>query len=226
MQAATAVAVLGEGLQELMDGFVEHSRVAVVPNGTPEFKRPPCEPDRSLVLYLSNLSRKKGADVAVRAASLVAARDERARFVFAGAWESAEFEREVRELAAPLGNRVEFLGPVAGDLKARLMGSARLLLFPVAWGEGHPRIVLEALAAGVPVVTTNRGAIRETVTDGENGFVLDDPDPDAVATCILRLLDDAKLRARFAHAARDAYLARFTQTRADEVLCAWLAAVA
>jgi glycosyltransferase involved in cell wall biosynthesis len=85
--------------------------------------------------------------------------------------------------------------------------------------------VLEALAAGVPVVTTDRGAIGETVTDGENGFVLDDPNPDVLAACVLTLLDDPKLRARFSRAARDAYLERFTQAQADRVLCDWLAAV-
>ncbi len=225
MRAITRVAVLGETLRPLMDGFVESSRVAVVPNGTPAFERPRCEPDGSLVLYLSNISRKKGADIAVKAACLIAMQDERAHFVFAGGWESSAFETEVRELAAPLGNRVEFLPPVAGELKARLMASARVLLFPVAWGEGHPRIVLEALAAGLPVVTTNRATISETVVDGISGFVLPDPDPAKVARRVLELLHDDALHARVSVAARVRYEERFTQANADRSLAHWLSGV-
>jgi glycosyltransferase involved in cell wall biosynthesis len=225
MRAITEVAVLGEGLRTLMDGFVERSRVAVVPNGTPEFQRPSCEPDRSLVLYLSNLSRKKGADVAVRTARLVAAQDDRARFSFAGEWESSAFEREVRELAVPLGNRVEFLGPVAGDLKARLMASARVLLFPVAWGEGHPRIVLEALAAGLPIVTTDRATISETIVDGVSGFVLPASDPHKLASCVLDLLHDDVLHASVSASAHLRYQERFTQALADVALARWISGV-
>jgi glycosyltransferase involved in cell wall biosynthesis len=222
MQRLTGVAVLGENLRGLMEGFVDDARVAVVPNGTPDFIRPDCEFDESLVLYLSNLSRKKGADLAVRTALLIAEVDQRSHFVFAGGWESGEFEREVRALAAPLKGRIEFRGAVDGIEKATLMASASVLLFPVSWGEGHPRILLEALAAGLPAVTTDRGAIRETVTDGVSGFVLDDPEPPLLAQRALRLLRDDALRRKLANGARRAYVERFTQERADRELTGWL----
>jgi glycosyltransferase involved in cell wall biosynthesis len=226
MRQLTGVAVLGESLRELMVGFVDDDRVAVVPNGTPDFDRPECQRDESLVLYLSNLSRKKGADLAVRAALQVAHRETRARFVFAGGWESPAFEREVRALAAPLNGRIEFAGTVTGIEKAKLMASAQVLLFPVAWGEGHPRILLEALAAGLPAVTTDRATIRETVVDGESGYVLPDPAPSALAESVLTLLRDTKLRERMSRAARRRYLEAFTQAHADRKLADWLSAVA
>ena len=55
--------------------------------------------------------------------------------------------------------------------------------------------------------------------------MLDDPDPAVLAEWVLTLLEDAELYDRFSRAARAAYLARFTQARADQVLCDWLAAV-
>ena len=76
-----------------------------------------------------------------------------------------------------LNGAVTFRPPVEGEEKDRLLASAAILLFPPVEPEGHPRVVLEALAAGVPVVTTDRGAIRETVSDGRDGFVLPDPEP-------------------------------------------------
>ncbi len=226
MRKLSGVAVLGESLRGLMEGFVPDDRVAVVPNGTPEFDRPECARDESLVLYLSNLSRKKGADHAVKAALEVADADLHAHFVFAGDWESLDFEREVRELAVPLGSRIEFVGVVQGATKARLMASAQVLLFPVSWGEGHPRILLEALAAGLPAVTTDRATIAETVIDGETGYVLPDPEPGALADSLLRLLRDRALRDRLSRAARERFLDHFTQEEADRNLADWLLRVA
>ena len=86
-------------------------------------------------------------------------------------------------------------------------------------------MVLEAMAAGVPIVTTARGAIPETVRDGVDGFV-DDPDPALIADRVLRLLRDPELRARMGSAARQHYLDDFTQERADERLTEWLEQVA
>lgn len=226
LRIVTGVAVLGESLRWLMDGFVQDFRLVVVPNGTPEFNRPKVEEDHSLVLYLSNLCRKKGADHAVRSALIVAEQDTNARFVFAGGWESTEIEEELRNLALPLVGRLEFVGPVAGAERARLMASARVLLFPVAWGEGHPRILLEALAAGLPAVTTNRATIAETIVDGETGFVLDNPAPSELAARVLEVLHDNSLRARLSAAARKRYLERFTQEQADRTIADWLTTLA
>jgi glycosyltransferase involved in cell wall biosynthesis len=106
------------------------------------------------------------------------------------------------------------------------MATAQLLMFPVRWGEGHPRILLEALAAGLPAVTTDRATIAQTVIDGESGYVLPDPEPDALAEAVLRLLRDTELRDQMSRAARERYLDRFTQERADEALADWLSSVA
>ena len=115
-----------------------------------------------------------------------------------------------------------FRPPVQGAEKDTLLASASVLLFPPVEPEGHPRVVLEALAAGVPVVTTDRGAIRETVVDGESGYVLDDPVPGALADRIDTLLSDHELRSRLARGARRRHLELFTQEAADRALAAWL----
>jgi glycosyltransferase involved in cell wall biosynthesis len=82
------------------------------------------------------------------------------------------------------------------------------------------------MAAGLPVVTTARGAIVETVANGETGYVLDEPDPSLLAECLLQLLRDRGLRTRMARASRERYLALFTQEAADRRLADWLLAVA
>jgi glycosyltransferase involved in cell wall biosynthesis len=221
-----SLAVMGESVRGTMEGLLAPARIAVVPNGTPDPHPNGALRDDSTVLFLSNLRRRKGVLPSLEAALIVVDRHPSARFVFAGDWEDARLERELRQRAARAADRIQFVGSVDGEGKRRLLLSASVLLFPPLLPEGHPRVVLEAMAAGLPVVTTDRGTIAETVPDGEAGFVLAEPTPDALADRILRLLLDDDLRARMSTEARRRYLERFTQEDADRRLADWLTAVA
>jgi glycosyltransferase involved in cell wall biosynthesis len=68
--------------------------------------------------------------------------------------------------------------------------------------EGFPNAVIEAMAAGVPVVATNVGAVRDAVRDGETGLLVPSRDPRALAGALGRIVRDPALRARLAHAGR------------------------
>jgi len=217
-----SVAVMGESLRWVFSGLLPEQRVAVVPNGTPEPRTNGVPRDPHHVVFLSNLRRRKGVVESVRAALLVLERGSSARFTFVGDWENPQLEAQLRSLAGERNGAIEFRGPVDGEEKDALLASAAVLLFPPVEPEGHPRVVLEALAAGVPVVTTDRGAIAETVVDGECGFVLADPDPERLAECILTLTSDAVASGRFHAAARARYLSRYTQDHADHALAEWL----
>lgn len=221
-----AAAVLGDSLRGVFDGLVPPEKIAVVANGTPAPAATAEAHDPHHVLFLSNLRRRKGVVQAVDTALLVLRQQPRARFTFVGAWEDGELERELRQKARSANGRIVFHQPASGSEKERLLASAAVLLFPPVEPEGHPRVVLEALAAAVPVVATDRGAIQETVVDGESGFVLADADPAALADRVLRLLEDSAFRERQSRAARDRYLSRFTQERADRRLADWLSDVA
>lgn len=220
-----SVGVMGECLRHMFHGLVPAERIAVVPNGTPDPHVNGSQRDPHTVLFMSNLRERKGLLEAVDAALMVVARHPRARFVFAGGWYDERLEQSVRARA---GNedRIVFLPPVAGEEKDKLLLSASVMLFPPREPEGHPRVVLEGLAAGLPVVTTDRGAIAETVVDGESGFVLADPVPEVIAARLMELLEDPGLRLRMGEAARARYVAEFTQEQADRRLARWLERVA
>jgi glycosyltransferase involved in cell wall biosynthesis len=220
-----SLAVMGESLRVLFDGLVAAERIAVVPNGTPD-EGFSTGGDATRVLFLSNLRRRKGVVEAVEAACLVAEQEPSARFDFVGEWEDQELERDLRTRAAVADGRIVFSPPVFGEAKSETFERAGLLLFPPREPEGHPRVVLEALAAGIPVVTTDRGAIADTIDDGICGFVLAEPDPAQLAERVLRLLRDDELRTRMSRAAREQYLTHFTQEEADQRLTAWLDEVA
>ena len=81
--------------------------------------------------------------------------------------------------------------------------------------EGVPTAVLEAMASGLPVVTTDVGGLREVVGDGERGFVVPSRDPAASAAAALRLLDNDRLRREMAQRARRHAVEHF-----DVAICA------
>lgn len=87
--------------------------------------------------------------------------------------ELAYFEAEVRPL---LGGEVTFLGELDREDKLDLLAGATCLLNPIAWPEPFGMVMIEAMACGTPVVTTNFGAAPEIVKDGEVGFVCATPD--------------------------------------------------
>jgi glycosyltransferase involved in cell wall biosynthesis len=222
----TSVAVMGESLRWVFEGLVPSERITVVSNGTPEPTVNPDPRDEPTVLLLSNLRRRKGVVEAVEAARVVVREHESVRFLFVGEWENKHFEQEVTRRVEGAGSRIQFRTPVAGLEKDRLLASASVVLFPPIEPEGHPRVVLEALAVGTPVVATNQGAIGETLVDGECGFVLASAEPGMLANKILRLLNDRTLLASMRDAARRRYLERFTQDQADRTLVEWLRSLA
>lgn len=79
--------------------------------------------------------------------------------------------------------------------------AARLLVLP-SWSEGSPNVVLEGMAAGVPVVATHVGGVPEIVRDGVTGLVVPPRNPAALANGMLRLLQDAEFAGRLRTAAR------------------------
>jgi glycosyltransferase involved in cell wall biosynthesis len=124
------------------------------------------------VVFLGRMAADKGPDIAIRAA-LAAGIDIR----LAGPVHDPDreyFDSEVRPLLAEPG--VELCGAVGGHDKAELLAHARALISPVQWDEPFGLAPVEAMAGGTPVVAYARGALRETVVDGETGVFADDED--------------------------------------------------
>ncbi len=90
----------------------------------------------------------------------------------------------------------------------RLFAQADLFVFPTR-GDCLPLAVMEALAAGLPVVTTTVGALPEAVTHGETGWIVPPDDPDALGQALALLASDSSLRARLACQARAVGRERF-----------------
>jgi len=112
--------------------------------------------------------------------------------------ERAALERRAAQL--DLSDRVRFLGAGTRDDVMVLFRAVDAALLTSAW-ENLPHTLLEALAAGTPVIATAVGGIPEVVRDGENGLLVPPRDVAAAASAIDRLVRDEVLRASLAAAA-------------------------
>ncbi|MBA2506077.1 MAG: glycosyltransferase family 4 protein [Thermoleophilaceae bacterium] len=218
----SSVAVMGESLQWVFNGLVDPERITVVSNGTPDQGVAPFEEEEPMGLFISGLRARKGVIEAFDAALEVLEEEPTARFVFAGEAAEPALYEQLERRARRHPERMRLLDVVTGEERRRLFLAASYLVFPPVEPEGHPRVVIEGLGAGLPVIATDRGAIAESVMDGECGYVLADPDPTLLAERMLRLVRDVELRRRMALAARQRFEEHFTQEAADERLALWL----
>ncbi|HJY74996.1 MAG TPA: glycosyltransferase family 4 protein, partial [Burkholderiales bacterium] len=126
-----------------------------------------------------------------------------AKFVLVGVAESDTMEPVIRAEAERRGiaPRLAFLGALEGSAKAAAFVTSEFLVLP-SWTEAFPLVIPEAMAAGLPVVSTAVGAIPDFVKDGEDGFLVPAHDPQALAERITRLLDDDSLRGRMSERVR------------------------
>jgi glycosyltransferase involved in cell wall biosynthesis len=100
-----------------------------------------------------------------------------------------------------LTENVHFLGWVRGTDKERLLQQATVYVLP-SYSEGLPMSVLEAMAAGLPVVSTFVGGIPEAISDGEEGFLIQPGNVDELVNRLSLLLRDPQMRERMGNAAR------------------------
>jgi spore coat protein SA len=132
-----------------------------------------------------------------------------------GAVERSRYLKALKRQAARLGDGVVFAGFVRREDTPYYYAAADVAVVPSTWQEPFGKVVIEAMAAGLPVIGSRRGAIPEIIEDGVNG-VLADPAADVcdLAARIVSLLTDDSCRSRLALAARRSAVRHFdTQVR-------------
>jgi glycosyltransferase involved in cell wall biosynthesis len=167
--------------------------------------------------YLGRLKKYKGVDIVIRA--FAAMRHPTATMEIAGSGDHRPaLERLVASL--DLGGRVRFLGRISEEEKVSLLRRAWGLAF-ASPKEGWGITNLEAAACGTPVVASNSPGIRESVRDGETGFLVPHGDAAAMAAAMGRLADSAALVATLGANGRR-FAESFTWERAADETAAHL----
>jgi phosphatidyl-myo-inositol alpha-mannosyltransferase len=177
----------------------------VVPNGVDVGRfgsaEPADLPEGRRLLFVGRLDVRKGFPVAVQAfATLAASGGRDLRLIVAGDGP----ERDAVGMLAPeVRSRVTLLGTVPNAELPTVAAACDLYLGSATGGESFGVVLIEAMAAGLPVVASDTPGYDEVVHDGVDGLLVPPSDPAALAAAAGRVLDDPALAARLAAAGRD-----------------------
>jgi glycosyltransferase involved in cell wall biosynthesis len=210
--------VQGHRLTSVFNGLIPAERISVVPNGLDDKgfvdarrrgNGRNSSPGPRRILFVGFMCEEKGFMDVISTIPLVPD----AVFQFAGEWGSEDVREKVQIFLKQhkIEDRVDFRGIVTGDVKFSLFVSSDIFVFPTYFPyEGHAVCSVEALAAGLPIVCTDHGALNESVTQGWNGLFVRPSDPIDIACKLNELVADDAMRKTMGERSRMLYEERFT----------------
>lgn len=190
--------------------LVEHmgGDAVLIPNGVAVRRYQGAAPlpgwpgDGGVLGFLGRMDEpRKGLDVLLRAFEILAPQRPQLRLLIAG---PGDLEDVLARVAAPLRQRVVLLGQVSQADKERFYRSVDVFCAPNTGGESFGIVLIEAMAAGSPIVASDLDAFRFVLRGGRAGELFPNGDHAALAAAAARLLDDPPLRARLSVAATEA----------------------
>lgn len=214
------VILLAENLYKDITKYVKKEDIYICPNGIPNSHKEEVNAKRNNdiphLLFLSNLLISKGVIVLLDALKILKKKEYTFVCQFVGG-ESAEinavqFLKEVNK--RKLDDMITYVGRKVGEEKEFFFRQADIFIFPTYYyNECFPLVILEAMEYKLPVISTNEGGIPDIVKDGENGLICEKRNPDSLADCIAKLLDDEGLRVKMGNAGYEKFCREFTLRR-------------
>ena len=212
-----AVLVLAKCELDAYRQFVPDQELLLLPNGidcSPYAHIPTVmsRPDHPLrLVYVGRIAREKGLYETLQGLRLSLELGADARLVIAGQGaEEGRLKRYAQALG--IGSRVTFAGPVFGADKVQLLAGSDVMVLP-SYAEGLPYALLEAMAAGIPVIATPVGAIPDVVAEGTHGFLVPPRDGKAIAEAIAMMSGDREQLSWMSRACRRRIRAAFSIER-------------
>jgi glycosyltransferase involved in cell wall biosynthesis len=206
--ADRVVAVWTAG-RDILEGVAPRERVVLIDNGVPVEDRTPRGDHRPpRILYVGLLTARKGVVDLLAASRLLRERGVEHELLLVGGTpdEGPDAEAEVR---AAMDDSVKALGSRPPEQMPEAYAEADVFCL-ASWWEAMPLSVLEAMAAGLPVVATDVGDVGRAVADGATGYVVPVRDPEKLAAALEPLLTDPDLRRRMGAAGRERVTQRFS----------------
>lgn len=195
--------------QSLLDNLdahgISHPNAIVVPSGVNTDLFTPGDAEPGLCLAVGRMVKKKSPEVLLRAFAKVADKHDLTLRLIGGGDELVTAQNLVHALG--IGSRVQFMDRMAHEDVVDQMRLPMLYLqhFQTSTNgdtEGMPGVIQEAMACGLPIVTTNHAGIPDHIRSGENGLLVEPGDVDGFAEAIDTLCNSSKLRKILGNAAR------------------------
>jgi len=206
--------VKAECLKSDVNRFIPNHRLVPVPNCIRESQaihKTSKNNGIPKVLFLSNLMPAKGPMQFLKAAKIVLGQFKDVRFIMAGAKWRDSFQNQLIAFIEKhnLKTFVELRGGIYGEDKDRLFSESHVFVFPT-FDETFGLVNIEAMQAGLPVISSPEGAIPEIIQHGVTGFIVDPSRPDHIARQILFLLHHPEIREEMGRIGRLRYLQKFS----------------
>jgi glycosyltransferase involved in cell wall biosynthesis len=216
--AGARVIAASRHVAESLSGLAERERVQVVYAGVGDLRQAALHrADPVRIGIVGRIAPEKGHADFLETAKLIRSAGRNVRFVVRGAalFSGSEYERRVRSLGS--GLPVDFRGWVE-DVGSALR-ELDIVAVPSRTNEAAPRVVMEALSAGTPVVAYRSGGIPELIEDGISGVLTASPTPESLAHAILSLIDNPERRTQLAEGGRRRWERCFTLERYRREVC-------
>ena len=185
------IIALSESWKEWFGTTIHHKNVVVIKNviALPRVKK--VEHNNFVLLFLGRLGKRKGIydllDVLIKHKTTF---EGKVKFLFGGDGDIEQVKEIIKQNG--LENIAEFQGWVNGEKKEYLLNLADAFILP-SYNEGLPISVLEAMSYSLPVISTTVGGIPEILKNGENGFIMEPGDKDAIFHAVVSLMEDKNL---------------------------------
>lgn len=214
LKKCEGVIVLGTNLKNLFSDFFPDNRIHVIPNGGnysfPDIRRKPEHVTK--LIYVGNLQHSKGIEDVLNAFQIFyTSENKNCTLDVIGQWRDQATRQTCHELVNNFKLPVTFHHNISVQEKLSMLKQSDIFLFTPRAPEGHPWVIIEAMAAGLPIISTDRGAIIESVKDGVNGFIVPASKPAAITEKIKLLVNDEGLRFEMGRKSRESYLQSFTE---------------
>lgn len=185
--ASALITVSGSLKTHVCRQGISQRKVSVVHNGVPcrqSGNVTTGDPKEWTLGTVALFRPRKGLEVLLEALAKVRAQGLPVRLRAVGGFETPEYERQIKVRCAALGlaDAIDWTG-FTSDVDAEL-AQMDLFVLPSLFGEGLPMVVLEAMAAGVPVLATRVEGIPEAIRDGVDGLIVRANDPEALAATV------------------------------------------
>ncbi|MBK6641393.1 MAG: glycosyltransferase [Bacteroidetes bacterium] len=213
------VIVLGNNLKYLFTDYFPESAIYIVPNGG-NYVVPAREYSTTKdvkLIYLANLQPSKGIEDVINAmVHLKKSGTEQFSLTIIGEWRENTTKEKCLNTIEQFKLPVTIYNSGVSKNKFDYLSTSDIFLFTPREPEGHPWVIVEAMAAGLPVISTNQGAIVESVIDEENGYIVPVKSPEEIAKKIKILIENPDLRIKMGKLSRQMYLSKFTENQMVE----------
>lgn len=190
-----AILVLSQAWKAFVRSISTNKNIYIIYNGASLSKFSPKidNAEETVIAFMGRLGMRKGTYDLLEAFEQLSGEVPEAHLVLGGDGDVDEVKSIVKK--KKMAHRVDVLGWVSGPQKIEIFKRADIYALP-SYNEGLPGSILEAMAAGVPIISTPVGGIAEAVIEGKNGFLIEPGDVEALHLRLLTLCRDKKLRER------------------------------